>query len=228
MTTAQKIDLNVDVKPSLIYSAVAVGPFDLAKKALESESYDVISLPINAELRIKQGKEAYISQNGNWVREGVIYVPGKGNKLVRNSPILYSAQEATQAHRQGMEFYTTNEAVKKALEDFVDFPLNNKDIPTNRFNTDSLTVWAFGAGDAKKAQAYGDFLKDSGINSMSVYAVDKNYVNEQNSPFVRQLWFSRLVGRSGLYGNYRFLRNGDRVRGVRSADAEGVASKNSN
>jgi len=224
-TTQKRPEMNIDVKPSLLYSAVVSAPFDMAKETLEEQGYDIISLPVNAELRIKQGKEAYISQNGNWVREGVIYIPGKGNKLVRNSPILYSAKEATQAHREGKEFYTTNEAVQKALEDSVDFPLNSKDIPTKRFNENDLTVWAFGAGDSKKAQAYGDFLKDSEINSMPVWAVDNDYVKKQNSPFVRQLWFGRLGSRSGLVGGNGNLRGGDRVRGVRT-DAEGVAPKN--
>jgi len=226
-TTQKRPEITEDVKPNLLSSAVVSAPFDLAKEILEEQSYDIISLPVNAELRIKQGKEAYISQNGNLVREGVLYIPGKGNKLVRNSPILYSAQEATQAHREGKEFYTTNEAVQKALEDSVDLPLANKDIPTKRFNENDVTVWAFGAGDSKKAQAYGDFLKDSEINSILVWVIDKDYVKKQNSPFVRQLWFGGLDDRSDLDGDDGDLRDDNRVRGVRSVeDAEGASPKN--
>ena len=95
MATATQIryDLNIDILPSGLTSGVVSAPFDEAKAVLGSNGYEVISLPVNAELRIRQGEKANISQNGNYVREGVIYIPKKGNRLVRDSPILGSAKK---------------------------------------------------------------------------------------------------------------------------------------
>jgi hypothetical protein len=202
-----------DIKPTAVLSRAYSAPFDEGKKLLESEGYHIISLEENAGFRMQEGKEAFVSRNGNWVKEGVLYIPNKGNKLVRNSPILYSAVEAVQAHREGKEFYPSKEAIEKALEDSINFSITNTEIPTNRFGENELTVWAFGLGDSKKAQAYGDFLKESGISKMPAWSIDKNYVNEQSNPFARQLWFDWLGGRSGLVGGGD-LRCGSRVRGV--------------
>ncbi len=215
LNEARKYERVDDVRPrEPVTSRCYQAPFDEGKILLESEGYDIISLEENARLRIQEGKDAWCSGNGNCVREGVIYIPGKGNKLVRNSPILYSAKEATHADREGKEFYTSSEAIEKALEDSVDFPLKNSEIPANRFNEDPLTVWAFGRGDPRKAQDYGDFLIGAGIKSMPVYTVDNNYVNRQKEPFVRQQWFGRMGGRSFLGGDGRSLCIDSRVRGV--------------
>ncbi|MBS3091816.1 hypothetical protein J4466_00195 [Candidatus Pacearchaeota archaeon] len=225
--TQTKYEVNVDIVPSKLQSGIVYAPFDLAQAELESENYDIISLPVNVEQRMIQGKQHNVSTKGNYVREGVLYIPRKGTKLVRNSPILYSAEEATQAHRDIKEFYPSKEAIEKALADSVDFPLHNIGIPTNRFNEEALTIWAFGAGDSDKAQAYGNWLRNGEpeIMKMPVWAVDKDYVNKQNYPFARQLWFSRLDSRSVLNGGSRDLHSGDRVRGVREVSAEGASQK---
>src|SRR3989344_4380646 len=202
--TQTKYEVNVDIVPSKLQSGIVYAPFDLAQAELESENYDIISLPVNVEQRMIQGKQHNVSTKGNYVREGVLYIPRKGTKLVRNSPILYSAEEATQAHRDIKEFYPSKEANEKAL-----------------------TIWAFGAGDSDKAQAYGNWLRNGEpeIMKMPVWAVDKDYVNKQNYPFARQLWFSRLDSRSVLNGGSRDLHSGDRVRGVREVSAEGASQK---
>jgi len=219
--------LTIDIKPSQIESGIVEAPFDEGLSMLVKNGLELISLPQNAQLRIQQGKGAYVSQNGNWVREGLIYTPKGKPKLVRNSPILLSAKEATQAHREGKEFYQPNTNIlESSLVDSIDFPEENTEIPTNRFNSNTLMVYAFGG--EKEAQAYGEFLKEAGITNIPIWAVDKNYVNKQTQPFARQLWFGGLDDDgSGLIGGSRLVDDDGRVRGVRLNSGEAGARKNS-
>ena len=205
--------ITVDIRPTGVESAIVYAPFDEALAELQKHGHKLISLPQNALLRIQHGKDAYISQNGNWTREGILYTPGEGNKLVRVSPIFESAKKAVQAHRNGEEFYPTRKQIEQSLEDSIDFPEEEIGIPTNRFGSEALTVYAFG-GEIE-ARAYGKFLRESGIKEMPVYAVGKDYVNKQSQPFARQLWFWHLDAKSGLSGCGRNLDGNCRVRGVK-------------
>ncbi len=205
-----KTQINVDIKPRGIASAYVVAPFDKGKEALAKEGYKIISLQENARLRMQEGADADISKNGNWVREGAIYVPKKGKFLTKNSPIMANAKEATTCHRNGQDFYLTNEQVEEALADSVE--LSVASVPTNRFGDCDITVYAFGE-DAKK---YGEFLKQVGINEMPIWTTEL-----QEKPFVRQVWFGRLGDWSELNCDDRGLYDGG-VRGV-SESAEGTA-----
>ena len=180
-------------------------PFDEGKEALESQGYKIISLEENARLRMQEGKNAYISQNGNWTREGVLYVPNKGIFLTKNSPIMANAIEATGCHREGKEFYLTNEQVDEALTNSVQFK-DSKSIPTNRFAEDERTAFAFG----ETAKVYGEFLKEAGIKEMPVYLASL-----ENKSFARQAWLRELGDdyRSGLSGGGLYYSYA--VRGVR-------------
>ena len=203
--------ITVDIRPSKIESAITAAPFDKALEILTKNGYEIISLPQNAELRIQQGKNADISRNGNWVKEGVLYVPNGKNKFLPVSPILESSKEATQAHREEAEFYLTKGQIEQSLIDSIDFPEKTIEIPTDEFGSRALTIYIFGGKD--EAKAYGEFLNDAGIKEMPVYAVDKDYVNNQNKPFARQIWFKNLDGNSELGGGLLYQEN--RVRGVK-------------
>jgi hypothetical protein len=185
---------------------VVYAPLDKALEALTGEGYDIISLAQNSQLRIQQGKDADISRNGNWTREGVIYFPNGKPKLVRNSPILDSAKEATQAHKSREEFYPSQNQIDQALVDSIDFPQENIKIPTDRLSEEALTVWAFGG--EKEARTYGEFLREAGIKEMPVWLVNKNRISRQNSPFARQIWFKYLGDGSGLGGYARSIMHG--------------------
>ncbi len=207
-------DLQVDVRSDRVESAIVYAPFDQSLQTLMANSYDIISTAQNAQLRIEQGANSPVSQNGNWVKEGVIYIPNSNPRLVRVSPILAQAKDATQAHRNGKEFYLTSN-VERLLTDSVTFPQKNIEIPTNRFGDEELTRFVFGG--EREAQQYGEFLKETGVKSMPVWAVDSEWVNAKSQPFVRQLWFGGLGdGGSDLYGDYYYLDGGDGIRGVRS------------
>jgi hypothetical protein len=214
------MEINVDIRSTGMESAAFSAPFDKALEALTDKGYDVISLPQNALLRIKQGKDSFISRNGNWTREGVIWFPNGNPKLVRNSPILYSAKEATEANRQGKKFYPTKEQIEQALADSVDFPTENISIPTNRFGENEITAYAF----RDVAEQHGQFLREVGIKEMPVWAVHKNHVKKQNSPFSRQLWFGGLDYRSVLGSDGHLDGNGG-LRGVK-VGAEGTHHEN--
>ena len=213
------IQLIKDIQPRGIASAYVVAPFDKGKELLEANGYHIISGEENARLRIQEGKDDYVSKNGNWTKEDFLYVPKKGKFFTKNSPIMANPAEATQAHREGREFYLTPEQVEWALSNSV--KLKNKDfsIPTKKFGSDAITVYAFG----NSAQIYGDFLDNLGIKEMPVVMVD----NIGDKPFVRKNWLGLLDYRSRLYGNYRFLNFDYWVRGVREdASASEPMQKN--
>jgi len=196
-------------------SICVAAPFDEGKAFVESKGYKIISLEENAKLRMQGGKDAFVSRNGNWTREGVIYVPNKGIFLTKNSPIMVNAKEATNCNRYGKEYFLANEQVEEALADSVKISVSQKPIPTNSLGEDAITVYAFG-NEAKK---YGEFLKETGINEVPVWLVsvtDKSYA--------RQMWLCRLEGNdwSDLDGYGSLFYDGSRVRGVLNESAEGT------
>ena len=210
-----------DIQPRGMYSAYVDASFDKAKQALEKDGYSIISLEQNARLRMQEGKDSFVSRNGNWTREAFLYNPETNLwYLTKKSPIMDFPVEATNAHRKGREYFLTNEQVQRALEDSVE--VKDREIPTDRFGEDPLAVYAFG----DSAQDYGLFLKDVNkdvnIKEMPIWLPDS-----REKPFARQLWFGNLDYGSGLLGgDGRDLRYDSRMRGVR--DAEGIANaKNS-
>ena len=200
------------------------------KKELESKGYRIISLEENALLRIQEGKDAFISRNGNYTKEGVIYLPSKEIYLTKNSPIMKNAKEATECHRNNNEFCLNDKQVSNAIKKgiSVKFPKNeNYSIPTGRFGEDAITDFAFG----NIAKDYGLFLKDAGIKEMPIW-----FASQKEKAFARQMWFRRRGSgsRSGLNGNdgnlycdfsgARGVRDGI-GRTQRCTSAEGAAQK---
>lgn len=213
--------LQPDYENDKVETAFVARPFVTALKELTNDNYQIISLQENVRLIIEVGARHEVSRNGNYVREGIIYTPNSTPKLVSVSPILGSAKEAIQAHLEDKEFYPTNEQIERALADSIDFPQKNIEIPTNRLGDEKFTAQLFGGKE--QARAYGEFLKTYGINLWHIYVVDKEYVDKQERPFARQLFFHLLdVIGSGLFGGYGDLLYDDRVRGVREVSREGA------
>ncbi|MEK6897537.1 MAG: hypothetical protein AABW93_03335 [Nanoarchaeota archaeon] len=213
MKPKTKLEILVDVRPTRIESVRIHAFFDEALEILTEKGYGVISLAENAQLRIQQEKDSYISRNGNWTREGILYIPNENPRLVRDSPILFSEVEAVLAHKNGNEFYPTKNQIEKSLADSIDFPAESIEIPTDRFDSDALTVFAFGG--EQQARDYGEFLRNAGINKMPVSVVCRNRVNKQSQPFVMQMWFRNLNNISELDCSYRDLRGAHRLRGAK-------------
>ncbi len=185
-------DINVDIKQTRVESGTVRDPFDRALETLQNKGYEVISTADNWRLRTEQGEYTPISINGNYVREGRIFTKRNKSKIVRNSPILLSAREATQAQESGNEFYPTEQQMIDSLEDSIEFPSNRARIPTNRFGENKLTVW-LAQGDTRLAKNYGLLLGDVGITEVNMKDVTNNLrISRGERPFVRQLWLNRL------------------------------------
>ena len=213
-------------------------PFDQALVYLEERGSRIITLADNARLRIQEGpssniSHSNISQYGNHVREDFIYRPKERSLLVRRSPILDSPVQATEDHRSDQEFYPSKDQIERAIASgSYELPDTNFNIPTNRFDQEGLTVFAFGTTegkdrtqDEKDAKEYGLFLRENGINEMPVLLVDRKYVNKQDRSFARKLWFRGLGGRSGLSGSGRSLDCNCWVRGVPKETGEASPQK---
>lgn len=173
---------------------IGAASFDEAKKALEKAGYNIITAEENAVLRIRHGKDACFSQNGNYVREGVLYVPKKGRFITRDSLVIAYPKEATNSHSRGGEFYVTNDQAKSVLGNSVSIPYNKGAIPTDRFNEDEITKFVFG----ETAKDYGLFLKDAGIKQIGLHFNCEEIVNLYEKPYADQLWMWGLHFNSDL------------------------------
>ena len=216
--------LKVDLKLPEIESAVVLAPFDKAFETLVDNGYGIISLAQNAEVRILQEPNPMRDFVSNLTREAIMHFPKGGNKrLIRDSPALYSPYGATKmTGESGIigevegEFYPTKEQIEFSLEGSFELPRNNFEIPTDRFDSDDLTVYCFGGSES--ARTYGEFLRELGIFNMPITLLDDNYVNGKDKPFVRQMLFRGLGIKdslSGLYGHFRGLNHGCELRGIK-------------
>ncbi|MDP2672576.1 MAG: hypothetical protein Q8O84_02075 [Nanoarchaeota archaeon] len=204
-----------DVKPRVIVSAYVEAPFDIALKTFKKNNYRLISLEENARLRMQEGKDAYCSKNGNWVKEDFIYVKGKGVYLSKNFPICENPEQATACHKNIQEFYLTNEQVEKSLEDSILLSRNANDfeILTSDFKNNKITNYAFG----EHAEDYGKFLKEAEIKNMPIL-----FISFRDKPFARKAWFGSLDSRSSFVSCGDFEDGGEglnlnfRSRGVKN------------
>lgn len=208
----------------------AEAPFDKALTEIKAANGQLATAQQVAQARMVGGKEHHVSKYGSWVAENFVYFPS-GKILatyVDYSPILKHPKEATEAHRNGEEFYISKEEAKNlegmAKEDLEKKPSEQRvytfnktksyEIPSSKFAKDKLAQFIFKEADAKK---YAEFLQGAGITKVPVWLVEPNHVKTQKAPFARPLWFHGLVIRSDLYGYLRLLYYGNRARGVRVA-----------
>jgi len=216
MATKTKPELRVDVIPSGVQSAYVEAPFNEGKETLEKAGYELISGEINTGLRIQQGREAYVSQDGNFINEGVLYVPERFGKkagawIPKKSLVMQFPTEATNAHRNGKEFYVSEDQTEEALKDAV--KAHGKEVPTKRLADDEAMARVFGAN----TKDYGLFLNEAGIDSIRFYLSAL-----EDKPFANQLWLDRLGDGdgSGLIGCNWDLYCDSRVRGVSNTTGE--------
>ena len=175
--------------------------FELAFQERLRVRNGIISLEENAVFSIHEATE-FLSRGGKWVREDFIYTPWKKTVIfTKKSPIIKHLDKATQTHKDGKEFYLDEEDIEESLEDAIKISYSKKLIPSQRFGEDEITVFAF--GDEKRAQEYGEFLRNVGINEMPLWFLDNRYVNDKNLPFARKLFFGGFVYRSGFIGDCR-------------------------
>jgi hypothetical protein len=192
------------------------GAFDKSKEFLETKGYAVASIQKIAKARIEQGKDAEVSRNSGWTKEGFVYVLKDNEfRLTLNSPIMANTKDATNAtdsHRSGKEFYLTPKQLERAIADSV--KVSGEPVPTNRFGENEAIVFIF----KKTAQKYGEFLEEAGIKEMPVHLP-----TIQEKSFARQLWFRSLYSDSEVSGNW-ILDFDDGTFGVSASADKGSAS----
>ncbi len=195
-----------DVVSEGFVSAYIRAPFDEAKELLKSEGYRIISLEENAGLRMRFPNNESVVRFGNFVREAVIYVPGEGFFLTKNSPILDNPSEFVERERSREEFYLTDEQVRRSLE--VAVRISERSIPAMRFEEDSLASFAFGSN----AKNYGYYFVFHDRGSVPIF-LDR----PQKKPFVRPIWLRPFEEEDHSYINIKQPISGvfNRIRGIK-------------
>jgi hypothetical protein len=204
-------------------------PFDEALSAIESKDGKIITLNQLAYARMQKNSNHSLSQNGSYVKEGILYAPNVEHKriLLRDSLVLKNPVVATSVHRSGEEYllgkdFNVNEFLEKLSKGNYLLLDNTNPVPTNRFGEDERMVWAFG----KIAQEYGLFLKDAGISQTGFYTDGNEHIKSQGQPYANQLWLRRLGSDSVISGSGRILNSNSRVRGVQSIGEADASKKN--
>ena len=226
------------------------GPFDQSYPALLKAGFTFHSAEQEAHARILAGPNSYVSRNGTYVNNAHVYQPkDSGIVLIvdgKHNPILANPSEATNAHRNGNEFYVNTPKLlnraerdpKKAVKSGVlalARPVKKGMLSSSEANPFEVSVdelaenpyFAFTLRD--EAKPYGQFLKQAGIKSVPVYLVNESNTKKETNPFSRLLWVGDLDDRSVFFGYSRDLNVGDsRVRGVRpSASAVSASTQKS-
>jgi len=172
-------------------------------------------------------KEIVCCEYGNFVSQGILYVPNKGIFLTNNSPVLDNPEKATQALKQRKEYYISSEQIEKGLADSVEIlPIGSK-IPLKRFGEDPATVFLFG----KHAKDYGEFLEKTTKEGSypngrfkedptieKYFCFDLSYINKKKKkPFANQLYFDEFRERKSnhIIGDNNLIRFYCSVRGIK-------------
>ena len=220
-------DFSKNGKNSSVYSA----PFDEVISKAVRDLDRAVSLEYNSLIRRLAGKESSVSQNGNYTAECWIYDPQTGIYLSKWPLIRAYPEQATQDHREGKEFYISEQQIKRATSKIYARQVEDKRvilIPSDYLQECEVTSFSFG----KQAKETGKFLlNDCGIEAIPIFTVDPNHLpigsgekDEVNrgKPFARQNWFYGLGnnGRFALGGNDRCLHYGNAVRTIPKSDEE--------
>lgn len=230
-----KVEFRVD-SPDHGISAVFKARFDIALKAMEQEEYHLISFSENMNLRSREFERhsRYINQlkrqgvedgdggivgihhhlpdpisHGNRVSEGVVYIPGDGRYITRNSPAMKRPEEFVAAEKAGRPFYIIPSEVKEALEDSVRVPYDfnykiteekfkgdTDRVPVSKFEEDEVMRFCFRNSHTK---AYVKILRKFDIKSVPVGLHEEGYVNGQEQPFAEQLSFGGIGNYSAIW-----------------------------
>jgi len=232
-----KVDMYVDVPDRSFISAIFSAPLDIALKAMEQEGYELIPFVENMILRTDEferhlhivkasGRGIYefmprSLSMGNYVSEGIVYVPGEGRYITRNSPVLKRPEEFVAAERANRPFYIIPSELEDALKESVKVPYDfgykttdkkHKDdknwIPLSKFGEDEVLRFCFSYCNTS---SYKKMLRKTGMKGISVSLNEENYVNAQEQPFAEQLSFGGIGNGSPIWGSSREVRGVLRV-----------------
>ena len=184
-----------------------------------------------AYARIQEGKGSSLCSNGSYTNEGFEYAKGQSVLLKLKSRLSNQklAKQAVEANRirnyfsMGREIYEQD--YEQAQKDLNKEPEKRQVLllPSRKgFNitvNDDIAKGLF----KDQAEKYFDFL---GQDSLRVYLVDKNTVDNQDGVILTQNWLCNLDGRSGLDGDSWDLGYDSGVRGVSRKTSVAGSQKN--
>ncbi|HII15898.1 MAG TPA: hypothetical protein HA362_06315 [Nanoarchaeota archaeon] len=173
---------------------------DKGVNILKAEGLEEITARDLADIRLTAGPDHYITKRGAFVAETIIYLHN-GNILLtdRNrSPILKDATKAVELHRKHEEFYLDEKIVNELCEcaevdtekaiksGVILIPKKEiqKEIPVLRLDKKPLTRFLF----RDLAGQYGHLLKEGGVDSLPLHALDAMYSTTVKAPFARALY----------------------------------------
>lgn len=82
-------DYGIDIITEDIESGITYAPFDQALLQLDEANHRIIPLWLDAQLRITEGENTIFGiNNGNYVKEGCVYMRKQRGIIVRHSPFL--------------------------------------------------------------------------------------------------------------------------------------------
>ena len=220
----------------------------IAKVVLENGSFDQCIAQLQkrgiglwmpkdlALVRMAAGPDHDISTNGSLVNVSYNYDnSGDADILLasgKRNPLIPNAEKATRCHRQGDEFFPSDNEWKalrelaetdpyKAIKSGV-LLLHRKDvmdeIPTHAYGEIPETIFIF----EDQAKPYGSWLAQQEISSSSQYTLSAEQVKKQERPLSLPLWVRDLLDGSGLDGSGSLV---GRVGGVQFVPAEQAAQK---
>jgi len=202
----------IDTRQEGLESALVKSRFCPGMIELTENRFDPISIAQTAELRIKFGKEAAISQAGHWVSDRMIYVPGEQPRITRVSPHSINHQNAHELSPMELELMLEGSIPFYNSHSRADEPIDI--IPSKKFGSEEGMVYIFNG--EKQAEDYGSFLHDAGIKKMRVISAFRDYIDNHQKPYTTNLFFYGIKDSSALACDLWADDADHPVRGIRS------------
>ncbi len=171
---------------------------DKALGIFKNHGFRVCSLEDIAHLEVISEMSEFETCLG-LTREGVLCIPGSPPqaKLLRDSP-LFGADNVVRINNL---IYPTEVQIAKALEESMDFPVQEEEskgnpIYSQHFGSNEFTTFLFGGGDREKAREYGRAFSKSRWHSdhILVFPEVGSYINRHNAPFVKSVSYGLPSG----------------------------------
>ena len=194
-------DIQMPEQGSIAKVVLENGSFDQCIAQLQKRGIGLWMPKDLALVRMAAGPDHDISTNGSLVNVSYNYDnSGDADILLasgKRNPLIPNAEKATRCHRQGDEFFPSDNEWKalrelaetdpyKAIKSGV-LLLHRKDvmdeIPTHAYGEIPETIFIF----EDQAKPYGGWLAQQRINSSSQYTVPARQAKKQDNPFSRLL-----------------------------------------
>lgn len=176
--------MNISI-PNTVETLSIHGPFSTGVEIISDQKYRVLSIQDLSEKGLDI-KTKY------FVREGFIYLPNEGTRIVRDSPLLFCSKDAIAELDEEKEIYLLSSDVNNAKRNSICIPNQGIKALTRRLDENEVLTWLIGG--EKQARAYGEHLAEKGIKWISIESFATSYINKSKSPFVRQATISNKAG----------------------------------